>query len=133
MGLLWGAGSADSVRSRYHELTAPRYDQSDSDDDFRNFIHGVDQPANYRSDGSTHLAPLLTVNHVKNWFSPLITVPRYLESGIDPLTIGHDGGDGNSHFSRYVSSKGLVSYRRSSAGHSSINETLTLEPVTVAP
>ena len=130
-----GTGSADSVYIQVSRIDSiDRYDQSDSVmTSVTTFTVSISQ-SNYRVRWyELILAPFADREYRENWFSPLITVPRYLESGIDPLTIGNDGGDGNSHFARYVSGKGLVSYRRSTAGHSSINETLTLESVTVAP
>jgi hypothetical protein len=51
-----------------------------------------------------------------------------VESGATTLSIGPD-----LHGARYVDGKGLVAYRQTPGGHSSVNETLTLDSVFVAP
>ena len=125
-----GNGSADSVRIQVSRIdSVDRYDQSDSVmTSVTSFTVSISK-LNYRVRWyELILAPFADREYRENYFSPLITVPRYLESGIDPLTIGS-----GSFFARYVNGKGLVSFRTSYAGHSSINESLTLESVTVAP
>lgn len=128
-------GSPDSVCIQVSRIdSVDRYDQSDSVmTSVTSFTVSISN-ANYRVRWyELILAPFADREYRENWFSQLITVPRYLESGSDPLTNGNDGGNANSFFARYVNGKGLVSFRHSSAGHSSVNETLTLDSVYVAP
>ncbi len=130
-----GTGSPDSVCIQVSRIdSVERYDQGDSVmTSVTSFTVSISS-VNYRVRWyELILAPFADREYRENSFSQLITVPRYLESGSDPLTIGNDGGNSNSFFARYVNGRGLVSFRKSYAGHSSINETLTLDSVYVAP
>jgi hypothetical protein len=130
-----GTGSADSVYIQVSRIDSiERYDQSDSVmTSVTSFTVSISQ-SNYRVRWfELILAPFADREYRDNYFRSVTTVPRYVESGTTTLSIGDDQGMSSAHQARYVDGKGLVSYRHILGGHSSVNETLTLDSVFVAP